>query len=493
MFRLFFAAIILSAATFLTPAPAPAAPAAGVTVLHASGAPAIVVGPPRAQRMTVTIGSFRAVAGLAQPIGAAPLGHAVDALPVPSGVPAGTPIVVRVEPAGAGLPHLLAEDPAIDDGVAAARASGVMLGVLGAMLCLQLAGFVLTRDPSIPWYAGFVGTLIVIELLRDGVLPGLRVPSLPELALLDLANGICMIGFVVTYLQLWTQARRLFWGIAAALSVLAAFDVLVASGPVLHGQVESVRTPILLFGAVILTIATVLRMRDYPPARFLLAAEGLIFIAVAYRVVRTFTPYSLPFLDNWNYELSTISNSLLLGMALVMRSRYVLRQRQHLEDRLEDATRAAEHDALTGALNRRGLVAALEDATSGTLFYIDLDGFKTVNDRFGHAAGDSMLVHVVRALRGVAGAEATVARVGGDEFVVVVADEDRPRADRLVEQMTDAIAQIRPGGRARAGAIGASIGYAPMTGLTFDNAMRIADANSYRTKTYKQALSGTTA
>ena len=486
MFRLFFAAIALSAATFLTPAPAPAAPAAGVTVLHASGAPAIVIGPRRAQRMTVTIGSFRAV-------GAGPLGHAVDSLPVPAGVPAGTPIVVQVEPASAGLPHLLAEDPAIDDAVTAARASGVTLGVLGAMLCLQLAGFVLTRDRSIPWYAGFVGTLLLIELLRDGALPGLRVPTLQELALLDLANGICMIGFVVSYLQLWTQARRLFWGIASALSVLAAFDVLVASGPLLHGAVESVRTPILLFGAVILTIATVMRMRDYPPARFLLAAEGLIFVAVAYRVVRTFTPYSVPFLDDWNYELSTISNSVLLGVALVMRSRYALRQRQHLEDRLEDATRAAEHDALTGALNRRGLVTALENATSGTLFYLDLDGFRTVNDRFGHAAGDAMLVQVVRTLREVVGAEATVARVGGDEFVVVVADEDRPRADRLIEQMTEAIAKIRPGGRARAGGIGASIGYAPMTGLTFDNAMRIADANSYRTKTYKQALSGTTA
>ena len=256
MFRLFFAAIALSAATFLTPAPAPAAPAAGVTVLHASGAPAIVIGPRRAQRMTVTIGSFRAVVGLAEPVGAGPLGHAVDSLPVPAGVPAGTPIVVQVEPASAGLPHLLAEDPAIDDAVTAARASGVTLGVLGAMLCLQLAGFVLTRDRSIPWYAGFVGTLLLIELLRDGALPGLRVPTLQELALLDLANGICMIGFVVSYLQLWTQARRLFWGIASALSVLAAFDVLVASGPLLHGAVESVRTPILLVGAVILTIAS---------------------------------------------------------------------------------------------------------------------------------------------------------------------------------------------------------------------------------------------
>jgi len=250
---------------------------------------------------------------------------------------------------------------------------------------------------------------------------------------------------------------------------------------------------VLFVGCLILMGATIARVRSFTPARFLLIAQASLTLGVAYRVTRTFTPYAVPFLDRWSYELATVANALFFGVALVARWRYELHQRRQLEAQLEDATRAAEHDALTGALNRRGLVSALENVTAGTLFYVDLDGFKTVNDRYGHADGDAMLVQVVRVLRTIVGAEATVARVGGDEFVIVVDDEDRTRADRLVEQMCDSIALVKPNGHARAPSVTASIGYAPLTGLTLDNAMRIADANAYRAKAYKQALSSSTA
>jgi diguanylate cyclase (GGDEF)-like protein len=359
------------------------------------------------------------------------------------------------------------------------------------MLCLQLAGYVVTRDPSIPWYAGFVATLILVEVLRDGALPGLQVPSLVTLALIDIVNGVCAIGFIFVYLQLWQQAQRLFWALVVALGALAAINLTFALQPLLHGAVESVRSPVLLAGTIILLVGILLRMRDYPPARFLLAAQAMLFLSVAYRVIRTFTPYSIAFLDHWYFELGAVFDALFFGVALILRARYVLHARRQLEERLEDATRAAEHDALTGALNRRGLQAALGEGARGTLFYVDLDGFKAINERFGHPAGDAVLVEVVQAMRTLAGADAIFARIGGDQFVVVIADEDRPRADALAEQITGAIGGIRPGSR-RTASLSASVGYAPLTGLTVDNAIRIADANAYRTKAYKQAISSTT-
>jgi diguanylate cyclase (GGDEF)-like protein len=491
MFRLALAAIVLIAAAFVVSAPADAAVSGGVTLLHASGAPSIVVGPAGTQHMTVTVGAFRGEAGLARPVGDGPLGHTVTSIPVPAGIAAGTPIVVRIEPAAAGTPYLLADDPAVDTAIAGSRAAGIVIGILFAMLCLQLAGYVVTRDLSIPWYAGFVATLIFIEFFRDGAVPGLRLPSLVTLALIDIVNGVCVIGFIVVYLQLWQQAQRLFWALLVALGALAAINLTFALQPLLHGAVESVRSPVLLAGTVILLVGILVRMRDYPPARFLLAAEAMLFLSVAYRVVRTFTPYSIAFLDHWYFELGAVFDALFFGVALVLRARYALRTRRQLEERLEDATRAAEHDALTGALNRRGLQAALDEGARGTLFYVDLDGFKTINERFGHTAGDAVLVEVVQAMRTVAGTDAVLSRIGGDQFVVVIADEDRARADALAEQITGAIAQIRPGHR-RTASLSASIGYAPLTGLTVDNAIRIADANAYRTKAYKQAISSTT-
>jgi diguanylate cyclase (GGDEF)-like protein/PAS domain S-box-containing protein len=83
---------------------------------------------------------------------------------------------------------------------------------------------------------------------------------------------------------------------------------------------------------------------------------------------------------------------------------------------------AAERDALTGVHNRRALASRFRDdcLSPVTVAYLDLDGFKDVNDRFGHAAGDAVLVAIAGRLRAAVRLDDVVARVGGDEFVVVL-------------------------------------------------------------------------
>ena len=97
---------------------------------------------------------------------------------------------------------------------------------------------------------------------------------------------------------------------------------------------------------------------------------------------------------------------------------------------LENARAAMEfnslHDALTGLPNRRYLDERLVQAShvgtvaSACLLHIDLDRFKQINDTLGHAAGDAMLVHTAKVLREIVGSENFTARVGGDEFVVLL-------------------------------------------------------------------------
>ena len=78
-----------------------------------------------------------------------------------------------------------------------------------------------------------------------------------------------------------------------------------------------------------------------------------------------------------------------------------------LRRRAEAAEAAADHDVLTPALNRRGFVAAMKSAMAfcqrhdlpAVLLYLDLDGFKGVNDSLGHAAGDAALIHVAEMMR----------------------------------------------------------------------------------------------
>ena len=113
------------------------------------------------------------------------------------------------------------------------------------------------------------------------------------------------------------------------------------------------------------------------------------------------------------------------------------RQLQHKLDE-EQATLAhrALHDQLTGLPNRSLLVDRLGQASgamlrrqnAAMLLYLDLDNFKAINDRFGHAAGDSLLVEVAIRLQRLVRSSDTVARLGGDEFVVLVQDLDDPDA-----------------------------------------------------------------
>jgi diguanylate cyclase (GGDEF)-like protein/PAS domain S-box-containing protein len=131
----------------------------------------------------------------------------------------------------------------------------------------------------------------------------------------------------------------------------------------------------------------------------------------------------------------------------------------------EQLQRSVERDAVTGAYSRRTVMDRLEAAAARSheepmaLFFIDLDGFKAVNDALGHREGDSLLAGVAAALQSAVRVEDTVGRFGGDEFLVLARVRDDAGAHALAEHLVDA---VRHGGAALPGGrlISASIGYA---------------------------------
>ncbi|QPF76626.1 diguanylate cyclase [Roseateles sp. DAIF2] len=136
----------------------------------------------------------------------------------------------------------------------------------------------------------------------------------------------------------------------------------------------------------------------------------------------------------------------------------------------EDAQHLALHDPLTGLANRRLLQVQLHQALmqakrSGqdvAVAYLDLDGFKPVNDRFGHEAGDAVLRTVASRLANEVRANDTLARIGGDEFVLVLVDIEGER-DALVvlQRCLEAVHRPIPlGGTGEPVAVGCSIGLA---------------------------------
>lgn len=108
------------------------------------------------------------------------------------------------------------------------------------------------------------------------------------------------------------------------------------------------------------------------------------------------------------------------------------------------------HDPLTGLLNRRGFAGRAQDMIDQaahawepvSLVYLDLDGFKLLNDRFGHEAGDQCLIDVGKLLKATVRQKDIVARIGGDEFVLLLSGLTDDAATELVERLRTSLAQL---------------------------------------------------
>jgi diguanylate cyclase (GGDEF)-like protein len=186
----------------------------------------------------------------------------------------------------------------------------------------------------------------------------------------------------------------------------------------------------------------------------------------------------------WNMQKSLIS----IGMILVM-----------LEEQVSCNNWLAHHDELTGLPNRRSfedrLAAALDrcrrENTSLALFMLDLDGFKQINDTFGHQAGDQLLRHVADTLRERIEGFDTLARLGGDEFTLLTSCD--PGRSHSVEQLRDAIREATEEPLILDGqhlAVSASVGIAvyPDDADDATRLLRIADLRMYSVKQARTPL-----
>jgi len=121
-------------------------------------------------------------------------------------------------------------------------------------------------------------------------------------------------------------------------------------------------------------------------------------------------------------------------------------ERKHLEAELHHL---ALHDPLTGLANRALLGQRIREAEAryrrharpSHLFYLDLDGFKAVNDRFGHSVGDAVLTELAQRITALLRTGDTAARIGGDEFVVLCEDTGPHHAAAIARRLRDAAAE----------------------------------------------------
>ncbi|HEU4959560.1 MAG TPA: GGDEF domain-containing protein [Sphingomonas sp.] len=136
-------------------------------------------------------------------------------------------------------------------------------------------------------------------------------------------------------------------------------------------------------------------------------------------------------------------------------------------------------DVLTGLPNRGGLIARLDgrrDASSLALLFVDMDGFKAVNDRHGHAAGDRVLVETAARLAATAAPHFTC-RLGGDEFVVMISGPEVASASTTARRIADALAEPFEDIAAEPILAGASVGIAFASTTVCDPEQVLAEAD----------------
>jgi diguanylate cyclase (GGDEF)-like protein len=250
-----------------------------------------------------------------------------------------------------------------------------------------------------------------------------------------------------------------------ALQGVSAYTIMSSDDPVMH----------VLSATLVMALIGPICARNYAAPRFaflLILLCDLPFVAgaIASREpwLAVVVPITPPFLIGAMQIIGTFHRAMLLTLAAEARNLHL-----------------AQHDALTGILNRQGMDMALsqiqpQQDRKMALISIDLDGFKQVNDTYGHGAGDLLLIQVTDRIRAELDRDHIFGRMGGDEFMVVIRDvapaEVAPLVDGLIAAISHRAYDLANGGVAR---VGASIGFACLpedAASTFELRLRADEA-----------------
>ncbi|MFE8646550.1 diguanylate cyclase domain-containing protein [Sphingomonas sp. NCPPB 2930] len=374
---------------------------------------------------------------------------------------------------------------------------GLTYGILLGMLVYNLLLLSIFRERMHAYYLATCACAILTLASFNGHLARFLWPDAPALpqylyTAAPLLWALFASQFGRYFLNLRRHAPRIDQVLAALALVLACILVgATASGdPSLQvlWLVRSTEVAAVL-GPPLLAIGGVRAYRaGFKPALLYLGGLAVLVVSALLLILSNWGALPWSGLQLNLLQLGAAAELVVLSVALGSRIRSLRRAQQELHARADSLVTQAETDPLTGVANRRGLQRRAERqfATGApqALLLLDLDRFKPINDRFGHHAGDRVLVELARRLRSELRDIDTVARLGGDEFVVLVSGEtDRGALSAMAHRMGEQLrAPVDYEGRALM--VTASIGIArfPKDARDLAGLLRAADAAMYHSK-----------
>jgi diguanylate cyclase (GGDEF)-like protein len=259
----------------------------------------------------------------------------------------------------------------------------------------------------------------------------------------------------------WRESFFVAWSVLQILVITVAY-----------GADQTPTSPLALLFFIPLVYAAL----SYPLLSVVIVA-GFDFLCYVGAVSFVFTQLGIDTAEQPKPEYSGLF-AFSLGVIAILCSWYARQQ----DNRRDDLARISRADPLTGCLNRRGFAERFQAEMNAAersgqplgLLQIDLDKFKRVNDTQGHAAGDELLIWVVRTVQTMLRPTDWVGRLGGDEFAILLPGASRGNADEVADRVRYALTERAP----------ASIGIAvfPLDGADPDELHRRADTELYERK-----------
>ncbi len=196
-------------------------------------------------------------------------------------------------------------------------------------------------------------------------------------------------------------------------------------------------------------------------------------------------------IEQWSFSAGLLIAMVALPLYFSSLLKQLNDQHNELKMLYEQTARHATHDSLTGLPNRKHfhdqlaetIASARPDKRTFTVLYLDLDGFKTINDDLGHAVGDQLIENTARRLEQCVRKDDMVARVGGDEFVVLLQDVASSDVSRVAEKIIESLSKpFMLAGKVLS--ITTSIGIAtyPQDGVDANALLHSADCAMYEAK-----------
>lgn len=218
-------------------------------------------------------------------------------------------------------------------------------------------------------------------------------------------------------------------------------------------------------------------------ARIMAQLEQNEIHSFTYGIIESKRGYTRKRLD---YRYHDRKNQIILMSRTDITDSYAEEEKKRKE--LEQALTRAQTDALTKLWNVQAISEKIEEYLVNerqlfALYFIDLDDFKSINDRYGHPAGDRVLKHIADALRTIQRKNELIGRIGGDEFVYFAPVSEKKHAERIAQRICYAIQSVKISNATRRRVTGSvGIALAPEDGRDYDTLVHKADHGLYEAK-----------